>query len=288
MLSEIAPEEGFLCLFIVIIIAKNKESEEKMTKEEQKIADIQKMIPLNDVFFEALAAEPGVCEEILQTILQDDKLSVSDVIVQSSERNIYGRSVRLDALCTLGNGTKCNIEVQRSDNDDHFRRVRFNASSITVKSSDTGEKFKNVVELYVVYISEFDIINAGKTIYHVEKVVKETEQVIDDGLHEIYVNTAIDDGSDIAELMHCFTQETVNNVKFPNLCKAVHHLKSTKGGNKRRCKIMDKYLIESIIKTSQSFNASDEMIVAELMKQLEMSEEEAKKALDEFKAVSYA
>lgn len=54
------------------------------------------------------------------------------------------------------------------------------------------------------------------------------------------------------------------------------------------CKIMDKYLIESIVKTSQSFNASDEMIVAELMKQLEMSEEEAKKALDEFRALSLA
>jgi hypothetical protein len=27
---------------------------------------------------------------------------IDDVFFQSSERNIYGRSVRLDALCTLG------------------------------------------------------------------------------------------------------------------------------------------------------------------------------------------
>ena len=41
----------------------------------------------------------------------------------------------MDALCVLGNGAKVNIEVQRSDNDNHLRRVRFNASSITVRRS---------------------------------------------------------------------------------------------------------------------------------------------------------
>ena len=76
---------------------------------------------------------------ILQTIMEDDKLIVTDVIFQSSKRNLYGRSVRLDALCTLGNGTLCNIEVQRSDNDDHLRRARYNASVITSKETEIQE-----------------------------------------------------------------------------------------------------------------------------------------------------
>ena len=53
-------------------------------------------------------------------ILEDEKLIVKDVIVQSSERNLYGRSVRLDALCILGNGKKCNVEVQRSNMESPF------------------------------------------------------------------------------------------------------------------------------------------------------------------------
>ncbi|MCR4745829.1 MAG: hypothetical protein K5894_11475, partial [Lachnospiraceae bacterium] len=60
--------------------------------------------------------------------------------------------------CILGNGVLVNIEVQRADNDDHLRRVRFNASSITVKDSNTGEKFENVKDVYVVYISENDFL----------------------------------------------------------------------------------------------------------------------------------
>ena len=87
--------------------------------------------PIDDAFFETLADDIAFCQEILRVILSDKKLVVEDVIVQNSKRNLYGRSVRLDALCTLGNGTKCNIEVQRLNNDNHLKRVRYNAASIS-------------------------------------------------------------------------------------------------------------------------------------------------------------
>ena len=125
---------------------------------EEKFERVKNFRPIDDVFFEVLASNKAVCQEMLRTILEDKELIVEDVIVQSSERNIYGRSVRLDALCTLGTGKKVNIEVQRSDNDNHFKRVRFNESVITAKESNTGDEFEDIIDLYVVYISEFDFI----------------------------------------------------------------------------------------------------------------------------------
>ena len=71
---------------------------------EQKKRKVQDFRPIDDVFFEVLADDVLFCQEILRTILEDPNLVVNDVIVQSSERNMYGRSVRLDVLCTLGNG----------------------------------------------------------------------------------------------------------------------------------------------------------------------------------------
>lgn len=210
---------------------------------EEKLVAIREFRPIDDVFFEPLAQEPGVCEEILQTILEDKKLKVIEIITQASKRNIYGRSVILDALCTLGDGRKCNIEVQRSDKDHHLKRVRFNASSITVKQSQAGEDFSKVIDLYVIYISEFDIFGDGLTTYHIDKVVRENGRVVDDGLHEIFVNTAIDDGSDIADLMRCFLQKSVNNPKFPRLSNAVSNLKDTEGGRRTVCEAM-KELVE--------------------------------------------
>ena len=52
-------------------------------------------------------------------------------------------------------------------------------------------------------------------IYHIDKTIRENGRVVDDGLHEIFVNTAIDDGTEIAELMSCFEKKEVINSKFP-------------------------------------------------------------------------
>lgn len=210
----------------------------------EKFERVRDLRPIDDVFFEVLASDKAVCQEILQTILEDKKLVVEDVIVQSSKRNLYGRSVRFDAVCTLGNGSKVNIEVQRSNNDNHLKRARFNAASITVKESNTQDAFNDILDLYIVYISEFDFLKGNLTTYHIDKVIRENSLVVDDGLHEIFVNTTIDDGSDIAELMSCFTKKEVNNPKFPNLTRRVTELKSTEGGASAMCEVMEKYIAE--------------------------------------------
>lgn len=225
---------------------------------EQKKRKVQDFRPIDDVFFEVLANDVPFCEELLRTILEDKRLVVNDVIVQSSERNMYGRSVRLDALCTLCNGEKCNIEVQRSDNDDHLKRVRFNASSITVKESQVGDRFEDVAEVYVVYISEFDIFDRERTIYHVENAIRETGEQVDDGLHRIFVNTIYNDGSDIADLMSCFTQKQVNNPKFPVLTRRMNELKNEEGGLNIVCEVMQKY--EKIAAKKERIEAIQNMI----------------------------
>lgn len=206
-----------------------------------KMEKIKDLRPIDDVFFEELAQNKQVCQEMLRVILEDDKLVVNSVTTQSSKNNLYGRSVRLDALCTLGSGVKCNIEVQRANNDDHLRRARYNASSITVKESNPGERFEDVIELYIVYISEFDFLKGGKVIYHVDKILRETGTVINDGLHEIFVNTVVDDGSDISELMACFVKKRVKSSKFPALSAEVTRLKETEGGATAMCEVMEKY-----------------------------------------------
>lgn len=134
----------------------------------------------------------------------------------------------------------CNVEVQRSNKDNHLKRVRYNASCITANTTEVGEKFENVPTLYVFYISEFDFLKGGETIYYVDKVIRGSNKVIDDGLHEIFVNTKIDDGTEIAELMQCFMQEEIENTKFPKLTQSVRYFKEDEKGVRYMCEIMDK------------------------------------------------
>ena len=216
-----------------------------MRTYEEKIADIMNLRLIDDVFFEAFAANKKAVQEILRVILEDDGLEVLEVVTQGDEHNIYGRSVRLDALCTLGNGTKCNIEVQRSDNDDHARRARYNGSMITVKESEPGIMFKDVTNVLIVYISETDIFKGGKTIYHVEKRLRETGALFDDGFNEVFVNTAVNDGSRIADLMSCFTKKELNDEQFPETTAEVQRLKTTEGGLSAMCEVMERYVTEA-------------------------------------------
>ena len=212
---------------------------------EEKKRQVEEFRPIDDVFFEVLADDPEVCEEILRTILEDKELTVEEVIVQKSIKNIYGRSVRLDALCMLGDGTKCNIEVQRAHTDNHLKRARYNAASIITKSTEPGERFESVPKVIIVYISERDFLGYGRTIYHIDKVIRENGELIDDGLQEVFVNTCIDDGTDIADLMRCFMQKEVHNKKFPKLSSRVRYLKEEEGGVSVMCEVMEQYMNEA-------------------------------------------
>ena len=83
--------------------------------------------------------------------------------------------------------------------------------------------------------------------------------VIDDGLHEIFVNTVIDDGTDIAELMSCFLKKEVKNPKFPAMSAEITRLKETEGGTRAVCEVMEKY--EQIAATKAVKNANIEKII---------------------------
>lgn len=51
-----------------------------------------------------------------------------------------------------------------------------------------GQKFKELHDSYVIFITEIDTMGAGLPIYHVERTLKETGAAFNDGSHIIYVN----------------------------------------------------------------------------------------------------
>ena len=97
---------------------------------------VKKLRLIDDVLFQKLAEDKLVVQEMLRIILEDPSLEVIAVTPQNSIQNLFGRSVRLDALCDLSGVGKCNIEVQKADNDDHLKRVRYHASCITANITD--------------------------------------------------------------------------------------------------------------------------------------------------------
>ena len=213
--------------------------------EQKKVqAIVQQLNIIDDTLFQKMAEDPDFCEEGISTVLEQ-KVIVKNVTPQNSVKNLQGRSIVLDALCELENGEECNVEVQKANDDDHQKRVRYNTSCITANITEPGAKFKNVPDVIAIYISKFDMFQSEKTVYHIDRVVRETGEVQDNGLQEIYVNTKIDDGTDIAELMHIFTDgDAYNFEKFPNVSKRKKQFKESKGGNEEMCDLVENYAKE--------------------------------------------
>ena len=118
-------------------------------------AIVQQLNIIDDTLFEKMAEDPEFCEEVISTILEQ-KVTVKKVTPQNSVKNLQGRSVVLDALCELENGEECNVEVQKANDDDHQKRVRYNTSCITANITEPGTKFKNVPDVIGIYISKFE------------------------------------------------------------------------------------------------------------------------------------
>lgn len=215
------------------------------TYEEQK-AFVSKLNVIDDVFFQKMAENREVTEEILRIILEKPKLKVIDSQVQRYLRNTGAHSVILDLLCEDEDHSFINCEVQKEDDDDHQKRMRFNRSNIDTIFIERGIDYKELPDIYMVFISKFDTFNEGKTIYHINRVIEETGTVVENGIHEIYVNTAIDDKSDIAELMQYFKKSVGEHRNFQKLCKRVKYFKESQKGVSDMCKLVEDYASEKI------------------------------------------
>ena len=207
----------------------------------ETIQAVKKYNLIDDILFTKAAEDKKFCEEILRTILDDQELVVVRNTPQAKLQNLKGRSVVFDALCRLKGGAMIDIEVQKTNNDDHLKRVRYNGSALTANITKTGTKFCKVPNVIIIFISKFDIFKDGYALYHVDKIVRETSKKIEDGLDEIYVNSAVKDGSKVSELMELFVDlKAYNKDEFPVVSETKKIYKETEEGVQTMCEITER------------------------------------------------
>ena len=208
--------------------------------------EVKKLVPIDDVMFRKMAEDKDFCQEILRVIMGDPELIVITHNPQKMVSNLQGRSVILDAHCVLVEGREIDIEVQKANDDNHQKRVRYNGAVLTANITEPGTKFEKVPDVCVIFISRFDMFKDGLSLYHVDRVIRENGRVVDNGFEEIYVNAAVNDGTDVAELMEVFISENVyNNEKFPLTSAGKHRYRETEEGQNVMCEIVEKIKLEA-------------------------------------------
>lgn len=220
-------------------------------------------------------------EFLLNIILERDDMEVIEVIGQREYRNpvIGGRSIRIDIYAKDSSGKIYDIEVQRSDEGADVHRARFNSSMIDTRMLKESQKFKELHESYVIFITKNDVMGSGLPLYHIDRVVKETGISFGDGSHIIYVNGSYQNEDDpIGKLVHDFDCTESKDVIYPILAKQIHYFKETEGGRATMCKavedLAEKRRLDAMFDVIKNLMETMKLSVEQAMEAIKLSEED--------------
>lgn len=130
-------------------------------KHEEDLRRLRGLRLLDDDFMQKVSEDKTCTELLLQIILNRTDLKVIHINGQQDIKNLQGRSVSLDILAVDVDNKVYNIEIQRSDKGASVKRARYNSSLIDSNVTEPGEKYENLCESYIIFITENDIMKEG-------------------------------------------------------------------------------------------------------------------------------
>ena len=207
-------------------------------RKEIQLEILKKFRLMDDDFMAAVFEDIPCTETLLKIILKRDDLTVKEVRPQYEIKNLGGRSVRLDIFALDKNGHAYNIEVQRKDSGAVAKRARYNSSLIDAHMTFPGDDYEALADTYVIFITEHDVLKAGRPIYHIDRTIEETGEKFNDGSHIIYVNSLIQDETELGKLMHDFYCTNPNEMYYKTLADRARYFKESEKGVNNMCELL--------------------------------------------------
>ena len=220
----------------------------KIDKKQRVLKIVAGMRLLDDDLMTLVFDKNAPATELLLNILFNrNDMKVKEVIAQREYKNPVtgGRSIKLDVYAVDSTGKVYDIEVQRADHGANFHRARFHSSMIDTRLLKAGQDFAEIVDSYVIFITENDVIGKELSMYHINRVIEETGEKFVDGSHIIYVNGSYKNNDDpVGKLMHDFRCIVPDDMNYPLLAQNVRYFKE-EGGQARMCKAVEEYALEN-------------------------------------------
>ena len=223
--------------------ANSKRTRKKMDALEKKKI-IASLTLMDDLFMQVVLEEQACTEYILQTILGKSSLKLKEQRLQKRLPNLHGRALVLDCLCTDEKGLLYNIEVQNSSAGAIPKRARYHAALMDTHTLKKGEKFSKLPESYVIFITDKDVLGEGEQLYQIERVIRKSGSLFQDGSHILYFNTARQDDNVLGKLAKDFKEANPKEIQSEVLSHRVASIKEGKldrEGEKKMNVLLEKY-----------------------------------------------
>ena len=220
--------------------------------------------------------------ELLLRIILERKIKVISVIGQEEMKSaaVGGRNITLDVHALDENGEKMDIEVQGNSEGAHIRRARYHSSVLDSRMLKEGQEFKEIKDSYVIFIYKRDKFQEGLPLYHIDRYVRETGKLFEDGSHIIYVNGNYKGDDEIGYLMQDFHQTDPDNMHYKELSQGVRHFKEVEEGRDTMCEAVQEYAKEYAKEYANEYAVKEKMIsVKNLMENMKLTVDQALNAL---------
>lgn len=226
-------------------MAENKSS--KVTQDYEKVNRLIDGLTLFDDDLMSRVFDKNIkATELILRIILGRKITVIRVNGQEEVRSldVEGRNITLDVYALDENGQEMDIEVQGNSEGAHIRRARYHSSVLDSKMLKEGQKFRELKDSYVIFIYRHDKFKKGLPVYHIDRYVRETGEIFEDGSHIVYVNGNYKGDDEIGQLMSDFHQVDPDNMHYEELSQGVRHFKELEEGRDTMCEAVQEYAKE--------------------------------------------
>lgn len=248
---------------------------------------------MSDIFMRNVFKKKECLEYVLQIILQNHKLFIAEHIIQKDYKNLQGRSAVMDCVARDADGQYFNIEIQQENEGASPNRARYNSGLMDMNMLNPGQDFDELTENYVIFITRNDILGYGLAIYHVERVILEVDGFFGDGTHIIYVNSKIQEDTELGRLMHDFHCKKAEDMYSRILADRVYELKETQKGVEFMCQEMEQIYYEGeksgelkARKETAMLLVEDGMDISRIARLMKVTEQDIHEWIDESMCIS--
>ena len=207
---------------------------------------IRNLTLMSDVFMRNVFKQRECLEYVLQVIMEKRDLHVIDRVIQKDYKNMQGRSAVLDCVVRDSEGKQFDVEIQQENEGASPKRARYHSGLMDMNTLKPNQDFAELPESYVIFITRNDVLKDGLPIYHIDRCIRETNKSFQDEAHIIYVNSSIQEDSELGRLMHDLHCKRSEEMHSPILAKKVAELKETQEGVELMCREMEEIYNEGV------------------------------------------
>ena len=265
-----------------------------LTPEEERQKNLEQLAnyrPLDDDFMRELFRNNlELAQFVLRIIIDKPDLTLTKEETQYDLQHLFGeRSICLDVFGVDDSGQQYDLEVQRDDGGASPHRARYHSSAMDVDNLKEKQKFSDLPNTYVIFITENDIFGKGKAVYPIERMNLATGEPFNDGEHILYINGAYenkDDTSDLAKLIHDFRCSKADEMLLSPLADRTKYFKETPEGVDYMCKAMEQRITDEKVRFAVRLLQRGKDTIEEISELTSLSIEQIKEIQEQLKPVS--